>query len=171
MRTHWQGRDEPTTLDRPAVRNPRPTEQPMFKTAKEVLALNDTVQTVDLAVELNREVARLSKELDTLKAALRDQGVAAIAQTGNNNVTLAGTVGEAQVVAVKAAPKARKGIDLLSTEGNLPAEVWNSLFVKVTKVEIAPDFEVKVAGLTTAQKAVVNDLVEVVAQTPRVNIK
>lgn len=142
----------------------------MFKSAKDVVAAGNTVAVVDLAVEMNRQIQQLTKELDTLKAALREKGLAEVAATEGNHINLEGTLGTAQVVMVKPAPKAKKGVDLLSTEGNLPAEVWSSLFTKVTKVEIADDFEAKVAGLTTAQKAVVNNLVEMVQQTPRVNI-
>lgn len=143
----------------------------MNKTAKEIVAAANTVEIVDVAVEYNREIARLTKELDVLKASIREKGLAEVAATGGNNVTLTGTTGTAQVACVKAAPKAKKGVDLLSTEGNLPAEVWASLFTKKVVVEIADDFEAKVAGLTTAQKAVVNNLVEMVAQTPRVTLK
>lgn len=151
-----------------------PTTEPemsMNKTAKEIVAANNTTEMVDVAVEMNRQIAALTKELDVLKAAIREKGLVEVAKSGDNNVTLTGTVGTAQVVAVKAAAKAKKGVDLLATEGNLPADVWGSLFTKVVKVEIADDFEEKVAGLTTAQKAVVNNLVEMVAQTPRVTLK
>lgn len=143
----------------------------MFKTAKEVLANNNLVETVDVAVEINREVARLTKELELLKTALRDQGVAQVAVTGDNNITFTGSIGTAQVACVRPTPKAKKGVDLLTTENSLPAEIWSALFTKVTKVEFASDFEAKVAGLTTAQKAVVGNLVEMVEGTPRVTIK
>lgn len=143
----------------------------MNKSAKSVIESGNMVEVVDLAVEANRTIAQLTKELDALKAHLRDQGITALAAGTNNNVTFDGTIGVAQVVAVKPAPKAKKGVDLLATEGNLPADVWGQLFKKVTKVEISDDFESIVATLTPAQKAVVNGLVEVVASTPRVNIK
>jgi len=143
----------------------------MFKSAKDVVAAGNTVEVVDVAVEINKEIARLTKELDALKVALREQGVGEVARTGLNNITLNGTVGTAQVVMVKAAPKTKKGVDLLAAEGNLPSDVFANLFTKRVVVDIADDFEVKVAGLTTAQKAVVNNLVEMVAQTPRVTLK
>lgn len=143
----------------------------MFKTAKEVLSANNTVEVVDVAVEMNREINRLSKELDALKAALRDQGMAQIAVDGGNNVTFTGSTGTAQVACVRASPKTKKGVDLLAAKATLPADVWESLFTVKTTVEFAEGFDEKVAALTTAQKAVVNGLYEMVAGTPRVTIK
>lgn len=142
----------------------------MFKTAKEVVAAGQTTAVVDLAVEMNREITRLTKELDALKAALREKGITAAAVSGDNNVTIEGTLGSAQVVMVRPAPKAKKGVDLLAAEASLPAEVYGSLFTKKVVVEIADDYEAKVAALPAAQKAVLGNLVEVVASTPRVNL-
>ena len=142
----------------------------MNKSAKEVLAAGNVVETVDFAIEANRQIAALTKELDAIKAALREKGIALAAQTGDNNVAIEGTLGSAQVVMVKPAPKAKKGVDLLAAEASLPAEVYGALFTKKTVVEIADDFEAKVAALPTAQKAVVANLVEMVASTPRVNL-
>lgn len=143
----------------------------MQKSASEVVAAGSVGSVVDMAVEMNREVARLTKELDVLKAALREKGLSEVALSGENNVTFEGTVGTAQVVAVRPAPRAKKGVDLLASEANLPADVWGSLFTKRVVVEIAEDYEAKVAALPTAQRAVLGNLVEVVAGTPRVNLK
>ncbi len=143
----------------------------MNKSAKEIVAAGNTVEVVDMAVEYNREIARLTKEMDVIKTFLREQGIAKVAATGDNNVTFTGTVGTAQVACVKSAPKAKKGVDLLASESNLPAEVWGALFTKRVVVDIADDFEAKLASLTTAQKAVVNNLIEMVDQTARVTIK
>ena len=142
----------------------------MNKTAKQVIEAGETTAVVDMAVEYNRQITALTKELDALKAALREKGVAQAALSGENNVQIEGTLGSAQVVMVKPAPKAKKGVDLLAAEANLPAETFAALFTKVTKVEIAEDYEAKVASLPTAQKAVLANLIEVVAQTPRVNL-
>jgi hypothetical protein len=140
------------------------------KSASEVIASNITGEVVDFAIECNREVARLTKELDALKASIRATGIAQAALSGQNSVDLPGEFGVAQVVLVKAAPKAKKGVDLLASEPSLPAEVWGALFTKKVVVEIADDFEARVASLPAAQKAVVQNLVEVVAGTPRVNL-
>ena len=142
----------------------------MIKSAKDVLAAGSVEAVVDAAIEANREVNRLTKELDALKAFIREQGIAAAALSGNNNALVEGTLGAAQVAMVKAAPKARKGADLLASEGSLPADVFASLFVKKVVVEFAPDFEEKLVGLPKAQRAVVENLVEMVASTPRVNL-
>lgn len=129
------------------------------------------IETIDRAIVINREISKLTKELEALKAEIREAGVLESALTGSNKVVLEGTSGVAEVVSVKAAPKAKKGVDLLASEGNLPAEVWGSLFTKVVKVEIAGDFEAKLQGLTVAQKAVVSNLVEMVEQTARVTLR
>ena len=143
----------------------------MNKNAQEIVAAGDVTVIVDVAVEMNRQVAALTKELDLLKAAIRERGLSEVARTGDNNITLTGSVGTAQVACVKAAAKAKKGVDLLAAESNLPADVFASLFTKRVVVDIADDFAEKLAGLTTAQKAVVGNLVQMVEQTPRVTLK
>jgi len=142
----------------------------MNKSAKDMVAAGNVVEIVDAAIEANREVNRLTKELDALKAFIREKGIAAAALSGENNAAVEGTLGSAQVAMVKAAPKARKGADLLASEASLPAEVYGSLFVKKTVVEFAPDFEEKLVALPKAQRAIVENLVEMVASTPRVNL-
>ena len=142
----------------------------MNKSAKEVVAAGETTAVVDMAVEMNRQITALTKELDALKAFIRERGIAAAALSGENNAQVEGTLGSAQVAMVKAAPKARKGADLLASEASLPADVFATLFVKKTVVEFAPDFEEKLVALPKAQRAVVENLVEMVASTPRVNL-
>jgi hypothetical protein len=142
----------------------------MIKSAKEIVAAGETVEVVDFAIETNRQINALQKELDLLKAFIREKGIAAAALSGENNALVEGHLGAAQVAMVKAAPKARKGTDLLASEGSLPAEVFATLFVKKTVVEFAPDFEEKLIALPKAQRAVVANLVEMVASTPRVNL-
>lgn len=140
------------------------------KSASEVISGGVVGEVVDFAIQANREVARLTKELEALKGFIRQTGVQQAALSGQNAIDLPGEAGVAQVVLVKAAPKARKGVDLLASEPSLPGEVWSSLFVKKTVVEISDDFEARVASLPAAQKAVVQNLIEVVAGTPRVNL-
>lgn len=142
----------------------------MIKSAKEVVASGDVASVVDFAIEANRQIAALTKELDALKVFIRERGLAAAALSGQSQASLEGTLGAAQVVVVKATPKAKKGVDLLAAEASLPAEIYSQLFVKRTVVDIADDFEEKLAALPKAQKMVVSNLVEVVASTPRVNL-
>lgn len=142
----------------------------MLKSAKDVIASGSVSEVVDFAIEANRTIAQLTKELDAIKVALRAKGVAEAALTGKNSAEIEGTLGTAQVVMLKPSPKAKKGVDLLASEAGLPAEVFASLFVKKTVVDFADDFETKLAALPTAQKAVINNLVEIVASTPRVNL-
>ncbi len=138
--------------------------------AKEIVASGSVTTAVDAAIELNREVNAASKELEVLKGFIRKAAEAKAALEGGSNTELEGSLGVAQVVFPKAAPKAKKGVDLLSAEAALPEAVFATLFTKRVVVEFAPDFEEKMATLTPAQKAALANLVEVVAATPRVNL-
>ena len=143
----------------------------MIKSAKEIVAAGNSQAVVDMAIETNRQVTALTKELDALKAFIREKGVAAAALSGENNALVEGLLGSAQVTMVKAAPKARKGTDLAEVaEGILPPEVFSALFIKKTVVEFGPDFEEKLSALSLSQRAMVLYLVEIVASTPRVNL-
>lgn len=143
----------------------------MLKSAKDLLATSKTNEIVDAAASMDSEIKALTKELDALKAFIREQGLKMAASTGENAVEIKGDLHKAQVVMVKAEPKAKKGIDLLASKAGLPEEVWNALFTTKTVVGFADDFEAKVAALPTAQKAVVSNLVEMTTSTPRVNLK
>lgn len=142
----------------------------MLKSAKTVVASGVVSEMVDAATEADRTIKALTKELEVLKTALREKGLTLAAKTGENNVALEGTLGSATVTMVKPAPKAKKGVDLLAAEANLSPETYAALFTKKTVVEIAEDYEEKVASLTPAEKAVLKNLVEVVASTPRVTL-
>jgi len=142
----------------------------MLKSAKDVVASGETASVVDFAIEADRTIKQLTKELEVVKAALRAKGIAEAALTGENSVEIEGNLGKAQIVMVRPAPKAKKGVDLLASEAGLPSEVFASLFVKKTVVDFADDFETKLAALPSAQKAVISNLVEIVASTPRVNL-
>lgn len=141
----------------------------MIKSAKELVAAGSSVGVVDFAIETNRQINALTKELDLLKVFIRERGVAAAAITGENSALVEGSLGVAQVAMVKSSPKARKGTDLLASEGSLPTEVFSALFVKKTVVEFSPSFEEKLIALPKAQRAMVSNLVEIVASTPRVS--
>ena len=142
----------------------------MLKSAKDVVASGNVGEVVDFAIEANRTIAALTKELEECKVALRASGVAQAALSGENAIELDGLLGKAQIVMVKATPKVKKGVSLLASEAGLPADIFAALFVKRTVVDFAEDFEVKLAGLSTAQKAVIQNLVEIVPSTPRVNL-
>lgn len=142
----------------------------MLKKAKEVLEGGDLKEIVDFAIEANREIKKIEPELDKVKIELRKRGVASAALSGEKQALLEGNLGTATVVFPKAEIRARKGVDLLAAEAGIAPEVFAALFVKVTTVAIAPDFEEKLAGLTAAQKTVINNLVETVDATPRVNL-
>jgi len=142
----------------------------MLKTAKDVVASGDVSSVVDFAIEANRTISGLTKELEIVKAALRAKGVELAALSGENAVEFHGYLGAAQIVMVRPSFKVRKGVDLLASEAGLPPEVFNALFVKRTVVDFSADFETKLASLPPAQKAVISNLVESALSTPRVNL-
>lgn len=142
----------------------------MLKSAKDVVASGVTASVVDFAIEADRTIKALTRELEVVKAALREKGLSEAALSGENSVEIEGTLGVAQIVMVRPTPKAKKGVDLLASEAGLPSEVFASLFVKRTVVDFAEDFEVKLSRLPPAQKAVIQNLVEITASTPRVNL-
>ena len=142
----------------------------MLKSAQEVVASGNVGEAVDFAIEANRQIASLTKELEALKVFLRSQGLSAAALTGKNSASLEGTLGTAEIVCVKAVPKAKKGVDLLACEAGIAPEIFSALFVKKTVVDFADDYETKFAALPTAAKTVIGNLVTMVASTPRVNL-
>lgn len=141
-----------------------------MKTAKEIVSEGCVSVAVDAAIETNRTITAASKELETLKTYLRAEATKVAAVQGGTNAELTGSLGVAQVVFPKATPKTKKGVNLLASEASLPPEVFAALFTKTVVVDFAKDFEEKLATLTTAQKAVVANLVELPAATPRVNL-
>ncbi len=142
----------------------------MLKSARDVVASGDAAEMVDYAIEANRQIAQLTAELEILKAALRAKGLEEAASTGETTVALEGHLGKAQVILVKPQWRVRRGVDLLASERGLPPEVFQTLFVKKTVVDFAPDFEMKIAGLPSGVQAVIRNLVEAVSSTPRVNL-
>jgi len=142
----------------------------MLKSAKDVVASGNLASMVDFAIESNRTVTSLSSELSEVKNALREIGATRAKSEGLNSFEIEGHLGRAQVVLVKPAPRVRKGVDLLASEAGVPPELYATLFVKRTVVDLAPDFEVKLASLTPAQRDAILNLVEMVSPTPRVNL-
>jgi hypothetical protein len=140
----------------------------MLKSAKEVVATGNLTEVVDFAIEVNREITSATKELEVAKAALRDEGSKKAALGGETNISLDGTLGSAQVVFPKEAPKVKKGRAIAELLAALPAEVFGSLFAVEYKID--PEFASKLAGLTAAQRAAVANIVELTTATPRVNL-
>jgi len=140
----------------------------MLKSAKSVIASGNTSEIVDFAIEANREVSATTKELEAAKAALREAGSKKAALSGEANVTLEGSLGSAQVVFPKEAPKVKKGRDIAELLSALPAEIFSGLFQ--VEYKVTADFAEKLADLTAAQRATVGNIVELVTATSRVNL-
>lgn len=141
----------------------------MQKTAREVIASGDLRSVVDFGIELDRRIKSQSKELEEVKEYLRLLGRSSVAdRQTERSVLLEGSLGAVQVTYPADTPKARKGVDLLACEVDVPEGVWRALFVKRVVVDFARDFLEKLRQLSREDQAKIADLVEVVPPTPRV---
>lgn len=143
----------------------------MLKSAKDVVASCNVGDVVDYATELHRQIGHLQGELEILKDALRRKGTELYQATGKRKIVLEGKLGEAQITLVQPQWKTRKGMDLLAMEPFLPREVFGQLFVKKVVAEMAPDFRKKLEKLPAEVRVSLDNLVEEVESTPRVNLK
>jgi len=140
----------------------------MEKTAREVIATGDIPSTVDFAIELHRRIAAQGRELDELKRHLRVIAKEKVGTTGARTSEIMGHLGTASVVFEKDQVKPRKGLDLSDIEENLSAETFARLFVTKVVVDPAPDLLDKIGDLTPAERAVVENFLDIVPSTPKV---
>ncbi len=145
----------------------------MLKSAADVLATGDVGAIVDFAIEANRVVVSTTRELSSVKGHLRV--LAEKQKASDPSITSAkfeGHLGVANVVMPsKPTLKARKGMNLLALKRVLPEEVWDSLFLEKTVVDVRADaFEANFAALNPSQRLVVEKYIESAPQTPRVNL-
>lgn len=139
----------------------------MLKKASEVIASGDTRAVVDFAIEVNREVAHRTRELDKAKAHLRKVALGRD-ETRERTIEIEGNVGVATVTFSPDAVKVRKGRDLKDLEANLSSTTFARLFTKqivVTPVRELPDL---LGALDDPERSVVERFVEVTPSTPKV---
>jgi hypothetical protein len=91
-------------------------------------------------------------------------------ETKSKTVPVPGLLGNATVTFPDPTPRARKGVDLLACSEGLPKDLFEKLFVKVTTVSFAPNFGEQIGTLTARERAIIENLVEIVISTPRVNL-
>lgn len=151
----------------------------MLKTANEVIAHGDVRAVVDFAVEVNREIAANTKELNTAKAHLRADARKSVcsfmgvalrdkAPQPDGSVDIEGNLGTATVVFDKDTPKIRKGQTLKDIEPNLPEETFASLFTREVVVRPVKDFVDRLGDLSAAEREVIDRFLEVKPTTPKV---
>jgi hypothetical protein len=141
----------------------------MLKKASEVIASGDLKQVVDFAIETYRTIDGSCEELEVCKGFLREEA-RKVSGPKSSCVLLEGNLGAAQVVFPKPLPRVRRGVDLLASEEGLPPGVFRTLFTKRVVIEFVEDFEEKFATLSSSERAVIDNLVEVVPSTPRVSL-
>ena len=146
--------------------------------AASVLAGNNVSEVVDFAIESNRSAKHFAAEVDQTKPFFREVASARAALSGEKAVVLEGILGAVQIVFPGLVVQAKvlgkdKRADLLQLDGQLPPEIFASLFRKKIVIEFADaaeDYQAKLAKLTPAQQNLLGNYVEVVESTPRVNI-
>lgn len=140
----------------------------MLKRAREVIASGDERAIVDYAIEASRTVNRASGELEEAKAHLRK--IALGRAEGASSVELEGNLGVATVSFARSEAKTRKGKDLKDIEVNLASTVFSGLFSKEILVKPAGDFEDRFDLLGPADRAVVEQFIEIKPSTPKVHL-
>lgn len=141
----------------------------MLRRAREVISSGDERSVVDYAIEANRTVVQANTELEEAKGFLRK--VALGRRAGEAlSVELEGNLGVATVNFSRSDPKTRKGKDLKDIEVNLAPEVFAKLFTKVVHVQPVGDFEVRLAQLPPADRAIIEQFVEIKLATPKVHL-
>lgn len=150
----------------------------MIKSARDLIASGDVEGVVDFAIETYRSILSEGEELDEAKKYIRGLAITHFVLVSQNpriekkskTVQIPGRLGNATVTFPDPSPQARRGVDLLACAGGLPKDLFEKLFVKVTSVTFAPDFKEKLGTLTARERAIIENLVEIVTSTPRVNL-
>ena len=140
----------------------------MEKTAKEVIAAGDVRAAVDFAIELHRRIAAQGKELDEAKRYLREIAKEEVGASGVRSTEIIGNLGVASVVFERDSIKARREMNLADIEENLSEETFARLFVTRVVVEPTQDLLDKLQGLSPAERAVLENFLEIQPSTPKV---
>jgi hypothetical protein len=143
----------------------------MRKRAADVIAEGDLSAVVDLAIELNRQHFEAEKELNEVKAYLRE--VAKQKQHGSAEVELDGLSGTVSVTFPGLLLKPKKGADLKDLEVNLTPESFAKLFFRTIEIKpamAADDFLEVLATLTPAEQSRVKHFIEAGEQTAKVYV-
>lgn len=127
---------------------------------------------VERAVELNREIKESIKELDQLKAELREfAGTGVFPKTETGAVEIRALESElcATVTYPKDTPAIMKGADT-TLLASLTQGQFDLMFCKVVKMQPAEKFEAAFAALPKKVQTIVKRVVVWVPNTPQVNL-
>lgn len=139
----------------------------MLKRASEIIAQGDERAVVDFAIESNRELATVGRELELAKGHLRK---VALGRAGNGEgpVEIEGNLGVASVAFGPAGVKARKGRDLRDIEANLSEDTFRRLFTKRLQVVPHKDLATLVASVEGGERDVIDQFLAISPSTPKV---
>lgn len=129
--------------------------------AKEIVESGVCGDIVDAAITANRLIADVERELEILKAAIREIGSEAAVESGRNFADLAGELGKATVAFVKASPKVRKDADLIALREIIGLGAFFTMFTTRTVFEPSANFMAGHAALTDSQKDAVTNAVAI----------
>jgi hypothetical protein len=129
--------------------------------AKEIVSSGVCSDIVDAAITANRLISDVERELEILKAAIREIGSEAAVESGKNFADLAGELGKATVSFVKGAPKIRKDADLVALREIIGLGAFFTMFTTRTVFEPSANFMAGHAALTDSQKDAVANAVAI----------
>lgn len=142
----------------------------MIKRSRDLIAQGSPEAVIDYAIDLNRKKVRLEAELEEAKVYLRQIGRERA--QGAWSIDLDGLTGTATIVFPAMVVKTKRDRDLKDLEENLPPVAFKSLFVREVKITPVPieDFVEKREALSSADQAALDNFVEVVHATAKVNL-
>jgi len=140
----------------------------MEKLAQEVIDAGDVPAAVDYAIELYRRINALSRDLNEIKGYLREVAKTDVGSSGSRTANIVGNLGTVSVIFERDTVKARRDMALADIEENLSEETFARLFVTRVIVEPSSDFLDKLSELSPAERAVVENFLEIVPSTPKV---
>jgi hypothetical protein len=140
----------------------------VIRKARDLIAQGSPEEVIDYAIDLNRKKVGIEAELDQLKIHLRKLGKERA--QGSWSIDLEGLTGIATIVFPAMVVKPKR--DLRDLEENLPPEIFKSLFVREVKISPVPvdDFLEKREALSSEHRASLDNFVEVVEATAKVNL-
>ena len=141
------------------------------KTAREVVASGDVKAVIDYAVATDRSIKAETKELEVVKEFLRDEAMDIVAHTGSRSAVLHGNTGSATVVFPEAKAEPRKGVNLLSVAEVIDPILFTRFFRREVVVKPVDDFASRYDQLPDHERAVLDSIISIVQQTPRVTVK
>ena len=140
----------------------------MLKRASDIIAHGDERAIVDFAIESNRELATIGRELELAKGHLRKVALGRAGDGTEGPVEIEGNLGVASVAFGPAGVKTRKGRDLRDIEANLSEDTFRRLFTRKLQVHPHKDLATLVASVEGSERDVIDQFLAIKPSTPKV---